>query len=191
VIKHRLCFRLAAVSCARRTVLKHEYFGITVAANEYYVPSAFGEVLEFELFRMITEVWRKRRAPNLGNTHLDLGADERHHLKRIVVHVRNSWRAFREGNELLARYEFRTAETHWLRYGFSQMTRIAGDAILAKERRVADGKHNINRRWKNKETTSKRDTNIRSAAQQGKAIADLAESYGLTVRRIQQIIKTK
>lgn len=190
-MKHRLCFRLPASSCTKRHVFEHEYFSVPVRINEYYVPNTFSEKLEFELFKMIVDVWLKRRASKFYSLSIDVEPHDKASLKLIVTHVRRAWYAHQDGNELLARYEFRTAETHWLRFGFSQTARIAGKALLEIQKRSIDGKHNIKRRWNNKKPNEARDRRIREAVSQGKAVKDLAESYNLTPRSIQLIVKKK
>lgn len=190
-MKQRLCFRLPAASCSGRYVLEHEYFGMVVGENEYYIPSDSSEVLEYELFKMIVDVWRKRRTAKFYSVSLDIKAHDKADLRRIVTHVRRAWHAFHDGNELLAQYEFRTAETHWLRFGFSQMSRIAGKALLAAQGRSIDGTRSAEGRYKDTKPNNSRNRRIREAVAQGKMVKDLAESYGLTERRIQQIVKKK
>lgn len=191
-MKQRLCFRLSAASCTKRHVFEHEYFGVAVGKDEYYFPAAFGEILEFQLFRMVVDVWCKRRAPMVGRTRLNLEAVDRQSLRLIVAHVREAWRAYLDGNELLARYEFRTAETHWLRFGFSQMARIAGAALLEMQSRSIDGRRNAEKRWRRgAESVGVRNKRISDAVAQGVAVTELAKSYNLTSRRIQQIAKKK
>lgn len=189
-MKQRLCFRLSAASCTRRHVYAHEYFGIAVGKDEYYFPHDSDEVFKFELFSMIVDVWRKRRAPMVGKTRLLLHDSDKQLLRRIVVHVRNAWRAHVDGNELLARYEFRTAETNWLRFGLSQMATIAGASLLEMQSRSNDGRRNAGKRWKRNSDVA-RNKRISEAVAQGVVVNDLAKSYNLTPRRIQQIAKKK
>ena len=191
IMKKRLCFRLSAASCAGRYVPEHEYFGVTVGENEYYSLDIPSERLEYALFEMIVDVWRKRKGGKFHSIVFEPGNHDRRSLRLIVKHVRKSWQAFLDGDDLLAKYEFRTAETHWLRFGLSQMSSIAGKAFLDAQRRHYDGKKNVERRWKGCTSNKDRDKRIQIAAEQCKLVKELAESYNLTERRIQQIVNKK
>lgn len=190
-MKKRLYFRLTAASCAGRYVLEHEYFGVTVGENEYYFPDTPGERLEYDLFRMIVDVWRKRKGGKFHSITFEPESHDMRSLRLIVKHVRKSWQAFHDGDDLLVKYEFRTAETHWLRFGLSQMSNIAGKAFLDAQRRHYEGKRNVARRWKNSASNKDRDKRIQIAVAEGKVVKELADLYNLTERRIQQIANKK
>lgn len=190
-MKQRLCFRLSAASCTTRLVLEHEYFGVAVGENEYYSPQTPRERLEYEIFRMVVDVWRKRKGGKYYKISFDIEPHDKGWLKAIVRHARNAWLALLDDNELLARYEFRTAENNWLRFSLSQMSGIAGKALLDVQRRHFDGKRNVARRWKNSTSNKGRDKRIQTAVAAGEMVKELAESHNLTERRIQQIANKK
>lgn len=189
-MEHKLYFRKSALSGVNKLILERDYFDVFTVDNEYYSSETFSAKLEYTIFKMISEVWRRRKAAQIYKIKINVEKDDKRLLRLIVRHCRKSWQAMKNGNELLAKYEFKCAESEWLRFGIGQMSNVALAPIMKMMKASADGRKSITKRWQNKTSNKNRDKNIKDAIKQGESIVDLASTYGISTRRVHQIKKT-
>lgn len=189
-MKNKLIFRWPAITAQHRFISLEEYFGVKLGPGErlssYDLSTA--ENREYEIFRMVCEAWlhyRERDRMSKGDAY-----QARVWVRTMLRHIRAAWDAHNSRNDLLAKYEFRTAETYWLRLGMRELAVVAGEAMLLKMKRVNSGRESANRRWgTSKSTRDKRDSEISRLAAIGIDLENIEDRYGIGTRRIQQIKK--
>lgn len=184
-MKNKIFFRVPAIIALKHFTPSFEYFDST--CEDQYLPTA-KESLEYEIFRMVGsawEHWRNRSRASVGDEY-----QQKVWIKTMLRHLRAAWNVCESENDLLAKYEFRTAETYWLRLGILRLADIAGETLLKQQVRRSIGIRSSERRWKKTEKERlKRDKEIKRLAMNGSALISIAERYGLEPRRIQQIVK--
>ncbi len=189
-MKNKLIFRWPAITAQHRFIHQEEYFGAKLVRGERLSSHdlSTAENREYEIFRMVCEAWRHYRERD----HMSKGDayQARVWIRTMLRHLRSAWEAHHARNDLLAKYEFRTAETYWLRLGMSDLAAVAGKAMLLKMKRENSGRVSAGRRWgTSKSTRDKRDSEISRLAAVGIDLESIEERYGIGPRRIQQIKK--
>lgn len=189
-MKKKLIFRRPAITAQHRPITLDEYFNARIEPGCVLSSSDLTstENREYAIFSLVCEAWRHYRERNRrskGDSY-----QTKVWVRTMLRHLRASWDAHNSRNDLLAKYEFRTAETYWLRLGMNALAEVAGKAMLLKMKLGIVGRASAARRWGTSENTrNKRDNEIRRLDDAGVALEDLEERYGIGKRRIQQIKK--
>jgi hypothetical protein len=118
--------------------------------------------------------------------------EDRATARRVLGLLRRMWWAHCAGRNELAAVMARDARDVWVLASQEALAASAGRAELVRGRRQSAGRDAASRRWRSSEQDRiRRDQKILDAAETGASPTDLAERFGVTPRRVQQILAAK